>query len=97
MKKYQKFLFQKPFCTVIVYMLDNHTDSHAGHNLGVLYYQIICISQHYTSTFKDILLFSLFLSNDRYLNNENAYLLVINEFKDLEDNGILVQTALGEQ
>jgi len=77
---------------------DNHTGSHAGdHSLGALYYQIPCIPQHHTSTLENVFVSSIFLSNDRHLNNGDAFRPVINELKDLEENGILVHTATGNQ
>lgn len=77
---------------------DNHTGSHAGdHSLGALYYQIPCIPQHHMSTLENVFVSSIFLSDDRYLNNGNAFRPVINELKDLQDNGILVHTANGNQ
>jgi len=57
---------------------DNQTGSHAGdHSLGALYYQIPCIPQHHMSTLENIFVSSIFLSNDRHLNNENAFRPVI--------------------
>lgn len=77
---------------------DNHTGSHAGdHSLGALYYQIPCIPQHHTSSLENIFVSSIFLSNDRHVNNGNAFRSVINELKDLQDNGILVRSANGNQ
>ncbi|RLU15468.1 hypothetical protein DMN91_012462 [Ooceraea biroi] len=77
---------------------DNHTGSHAGdHSLGALYYKIPCIPQHQMSTLENIFVSYIFLSDDRYLNNANAFRPVINELKDLEDNGILVHTTNGNQ
>jgi len=53
---------------------DNQTGSHAGdHSLGALYYQISCIPQHHMSSLENICVSSIFLSNDRHLNNENAF------------------------
>ncbi|KYN28190.1 hypothetical protein ALC57_02390 [Trachymyrmex cornetzi] len=70
---------------------DNHTGSHAGdHSFGALYYQIPCIPQHHMSSLENIFISSIFLSDDRYLNNGNAFRPIINELKDLQDNGILV-------
>ncbi|KYN20118.1 hypothetical protein ALC57_07546 [Trachymyrmex cornetzi] len=77
---------------------DNHTGSHAGdHSLGALYYQIPCIPQHHMSSLENIFVSSIFLSDDRHLNNGNAFRPVINELKSLQDNGILVHTANGNQ
>lgn len=77
---------------------DNHTGSHAGdHSLGALYYQIPCIPQHHISVLENIFVSSIFLSDDRHLNNGNAFRPIINELKDLENNGILVHTATGHQ
>ncbi|KMQ88400.1 hypothetical protein RF55_12125, partial [Lasius niger] len=77
---------------------DNQTGSHAAdHSLGAIYYQIPCIPQHHMSTLENIFVSSIFLSNDKHLNNKNAFRPVINELKYLEDNGILVHTATGNQ
>lgn len=76
----------------------NHTGSHASnHSLGALYYQIPSIPQHHISSLENIFVSCIFLSDNRHLNNGNVFRPVTNELKDLEDNGILVNTVTGSQ
>lgn len=77
---------------------DNQTGSHEGdHSREVLYYQIPCVPQHLLSALENIFVASIFLSDNRHLNNGNIFRPIINKLKKLEANGILVHTTTGNQ
>lgn len=77
---------------------DNQTGSHSGdHSIGTVYYEIPCIPQHLLSKLGSIFVASIFLSDDRKLYNEEAFRPILNELKDIETNGILIETEAGEQ
>lgn len=72
---------------------DNQTGSHSSdHSLGVIYYRIPCIPQYLLSSLDNIFVACIFLSNHRKDHNREIFAPVIDELKDLETNGIVVQT-----
>jgi len=72
---------------------DNQTDSHSGgHSLGVIYYHIPCIPQHLLSLLENIFVACIFLSDHRNGHNKEIFAPIIDEIRDLETNGIVIQT-----
>lgn len=72
---------------------DNHIGAHSGnHSLGVMYYRIPCIPQYLLSSLENIFVACVFQSDHRTGHNKETFAPVIDELKDLEKNGIVVQT-----
>ncbi|KYQ54177.1 hypothetical protein ALC60_13453 [Trachymyrmex zeteki] len=72
---------------------DKQAGSHLGdHSLGVIYYRIPCIPQHLLSLLENIFLACVFLSDHRNGHNREVFAPIINELRDLETNGIVIQT-----
>lgn len=72
---------------------DNQTGSHSGdHSLGIVYYRISCIPQHLLSLLENIFVGCIFLSDHRKGHNREIFTSIIDELKDLETNGIVIQT-----
>lgn len=72
---------------------DNQTGSHSGaHSLGIVYYRIPCIPQHLLSLLENIFVACVFLSDHRNGHNREVFAPVIGELRDLEINGIVVET-----
>ncbi|XP_033212124.1 uncharacterized protein LOC117169728 [Belonocnema kinseyi] len=77
---------------------DNQTGSHSRvHSLGAVYYEVACLPQHLLSSLENIFVAAFFLSDDRHLNNGKAFADILNDLKDLETNGITIQTEAGDQ
>lgn len=76
---------------------DNQVGAHAGdHSLGVIYYRIPCIPQHLLSSLENIFVACIFQSDHRNGHNTEVLAPVIDELRDLETNGIIVETERTE-